>query len=115
MDNIRTGIFIAERRKELGYNQKDLAEKLNITDKAVSKWETGRSAPDVSILIPLAEELEVSVAELMDGEISEEKSVRTHDDAQILDLLRRTQELEKQKNLLYGIILIVDKIKYITV
>lgn len=68
MDNIKTGRFIAECRKELGYNQKDLAEKLNITDKAVSKWETGRSAPDVSILIPLAEELGVSVTEILNGE-----------------------------------------------
>lgn len=74
MDNNKTGRFIAERRKELGYNQKDLAEKLNVTDKAVSKWETGRSAPDVSMLIPLAEELGVSVTEILNGEkISEEK------------------------------------------
>lgn len=74
MDNIRIGKFIAQRRKELGYNQKELAEKLNITDKAVSKWETGRSSPDVSMLIPLAEELGVSVTEILNGEkISEEK------------------------------------------
>ena len=61
----------------------------------------------VSIVKSLCEELEVTVAELMDGEISEENSVRTYDDEQILDLLRRTQELEKQKNMLYGIMLIV--------
>ena len=63
--------------------------------------------PDYSIVKSLCEELEVTVAELMDGEISEENSVRTYDDEQILDLLRRTQELEKQKNMLYGIMLIV--------
>ena len=62
--------------------------------------------PDYSIVKSLCEELEVTVAELMDGEISEENSVRTYDDEQILDLLRRTQELEKQKNMLYGIMLI---------
>ena len=74
MDNIRIGKFISQCRKELGYSQKDLAEKLNITDKAVSKWETGRSSPDVSILISLAEELEVSVTEILNGEkISEDK------------------------------------------
>ena len=49
----------------------------------------------------------VTVAELMDGEASEEKSVRTYDEEQIMDLLKRTQDLEKQKNLLYGILLIV--------
>ena len=63
--------------------------------------------PDYYIVKSLCEELEVTVAELMDGEISEENSVRTYDDEQILDLLRRTQELEKQKNMLYGIMLIV--------
>lgn len=63
--------------------------------------------PDYSIAKSLCEELEVTVAELMDGEISEEKSVRTYDDGQIIDLLRRTQELEKQKNMLYGVMLIV--------
>ena len=63
--------------------------------------------PDYSVVKSLCEELEVTIAELMDGEKSEEKSVRTYDDEQILDLLRRTQELEKQKNMLYGMILIV--------
>ena len=63
--------------------------------------------PDYFVVKSLCEELEVTIAELMDGEKSEEKSVRTYDDEQILDLLRRTQELEKQKNMLYGMILIV--------
>lgn len=68
MDNKLTGSFISYRRKELGLNQKQLAERLNITDKAVSKWETGRSAPDISMLIPLAETLDVSVVEILKGE-----------------------------------------------
>lgn len=63
--------------------------------------------PDYSIVKSLCEELEVTVAELMDGKISKNNSVCTYDDEQILDLLRRTQELEKQKNMLYGIMLIV--------
>ena len=99
--------IISRRRKELGLTQQELADKLFVSDKVISKWETGKCMPDYSIIKSLCEELEVTVAELMDGEMSEEKSVRTYDDEQILDLLRRTQELEKQKNLLYGIILIV--------
>lgn len=63
--------------------------------------------PDYGVVKSLCEELEITVAELLDGEQSEEKSVRAYDDEQIMDLLRRTQELEKQKNLLYGILLIV--------
>lgn len=74
MNNKQTGIFISERRRELSLSQKQLAEKLNVTDKAVSKWETGRSAPDISLLMPLAEILGVTVAEILKGEkLKEEK------------------------------------------
>lgn len=59
------GAFIAALRKEKGYTQKDLAAKLFISDKAVSKWETGISIPDVALLIPLAEILDVTVTELL--------------------------------------------------
>ena len=107
MNQLVTGKFIALKRKQKNLTQEQLAEKLGVSNKTISKWETGKCMPDSSIIKSLCEELEVTVAELMDGEMSEEKSVRTYDDEQILDLLRRTQELEKQKNLLYGIILIV--------
>lgn len=107
MNQLVTGKFIALKRKQKNLTQEQLAEKLGVSNKTISKWETGKSMPDYSIVKSLCEELEVTVAELMDGEISEENSVRTYDDEQILDLLRRTQELEKQKNMLYGIMLIV--------
>lgn len=63
--------------------------------------------PDYAIVKSLCEELKVTIAELIDGEETEEKSVRVYDENQIMDLLRRTQELEKQKNLLYSILLII--------
>ena len=63
--------------------------------------------PDYSVVKNLCEELEITVAELMDGENAQERSVRAYDDEQIMNLLKRTQELEKQRNLLYGVILIV--------
>ena len=103
MNQLVTGKFIALKRKQKNLTQEQLAEKLGVSNKTISKWETGKCMPDYSIVKSLCEELEVTVAELMDGEISEENSVRTYDDEQILDLLRRTQELEKQKNMLYGI------------
>lgn len=59
--------FVAEQRKAKGYTQKELAEKLFISDKAVSKWERSLSMPDISLLIPLAEILDVSVTELLEG------------------------------------------------
>ncbi len=61
------GEFLAERRKEEGYTQKSLAEKLFVSDKAVSKWERGLSLPDVSLLLPLSELLKVNVVELLEG------------------------------------------------
>ena len=107
MNQQTTGKFIAHKRKEKNLTQEQLAEKLGVTNKTVSKWETGKCMPDYSVVKTLCEELGITVAELMDGEDTEEKSVRTYDDEQIMDLLKRTQDLEKQKNLLYGILLIV--------
>lgn len=60
-------MFLAQLRREKGWTQKDLAERLYVSDKAVSKWERGLSVPDVSLLLPLAELLGVSVTELLEG------------------------------------------------
>lgn len=71
MDNVKTGSFIKELRKEKDMTQKQLADRLHITDRAVSKWERGVCAPDISLLEPLAEILEVSIVELIQGERAE--------------------------------------------
>ncbi len=68
--------------------------------------------PDYAVVKSLCEELKISVSELMDGEEADDKSVRVYDDGQILDLLRRTQELEKQKGMMTGVILIVMGIAF---
>lgn len=68
MDYEKTGKLIQEIRKEKELTQMSLADKLGVTDRAVSKWERGKSFPDVSMLRPLAEVLDVSVSELLDGE-----------------------------------------------
>ena len=107
MNQQATGKFITQKRKEKNLTQEQLAEKLGVSNKTISKWETGKCMPDYAVVKSLCEELEITVAELMDGEMAQERSTRTYDDEQIMDLLKRTQELEKQKNLLYGIILIV--------
>ncbi len=70
MDVEKTGRFIAARRRELGLSQQELAERLHVTNKAVSKWETGRSLPDGATLAPLAEALGVTADELLAGEKS---------------------------------------------
>ena len=113
MNQLSTGKFLSKKRKEKNLTQEQLAERLGVSNKTISKWETGKSMPDLSLFNPLCDveslcaELEITIAELMDGEEAEGKSVRTYDDGQMMDLLRRTQELEKQKKQLYGIILIV--------
>ncbi len=67
MDARKTGIFIAKSRKAVNMTQKELADKLNITDKAISKWERGLSFPDISFLIPLSEILNISLYDLLTG------------------------------------------------
>ena len=67
INKARFGAFVAEERKRLGLTQKELAERLYLSDKAISKWERGLSLPDVALLIPLAETLGVTVTELLEG------------------------------------------------
>lgn len=112
MEQVKTGKFIAKKRKELNLTQEQLAERLGVSNKTISKWETGKCMPDYAVVKNLCEELKVSVSELMDGEETDDSSVRVYDDEQILDLLRRTQELEKQKVMLTGVILIVMGIAF---
>ena len=68
MDQIKIGKFIADCRKDKNLTQMQLAEKLNITDRAVSKWENGRSLPDAAIMLELCNILNISVNELLNGE-----------------------------------------------
>lgn len=71
MDNQKFGAFVAQLHKEQNLTQKELADRLNVTDKAVSKWETGKGFPDVKLLEPLAQLLGVSLVELVQGERSQ--------------------------------------------
>ena len=107
MNQTAIGSYIAKKRREMNLTQEQLAEKLGVSNKTISKWENGKCMPDYSIIEELCETLSISLSELMDGEDEAEDSVRVYDDEQILDLIRRTQELERQKGILYGIILIV--------
>ncbi len=107
MDQIAIGRYIVRKRKEQNLTQEQLSEQLGVSNKTISKWENGKCMPDYSLIQKLCEALDVTLPELMDGEDAAENSVRVYDDEQILDLLRRTQELARQKNILYGLVLIV--------
>ena len=87
MNQIKIGAFISERRKAKGWTQSQLAEKLEITDKAVSKWETGRSLPDLSLFLPLCTLLEVTLNELFAGECIAEEKLKEKADEVLMDVI----------------------------
>ena len=100
MDQKKIGAFIAQRRKELDMTQKELAGKLEITDRAVSKWETGRSMPDLSLLQPLSHVLEIDVNDLLNGAIISEDKYRKKSGENLISLA----ELNRLKSFRYGYI-----------
>lgn len=107
MNDEKTGRFIANIRGELGLTQKELADRIGVTDKAVSKWETGRGFPDVGVLEILSRELGVSVTELMNGErIDREdlQKITSQADSAILETLRYIKQMSRKT---IGIILII--------
>lgn len=96
MNQILTGSFIAAERKRKGYTQKQLSEKLGISDKTVSKWERGNGFPDVSLLLPLCSELDITVNELLSGErVSEEDYCRKAEE-NMVNLVREARESKKK-------------------
>lgn len=84
MDNKQFGSFIAQLRKEQNMTQKELADRLNVTDKAVSKWETGKGFPDVKLLEPLAQALGVSLVELIQCKRQETESLTVAEAEQVV-------------------------------
>lgn len=100
MDAKVTGCFIAQLRKELGLTQKELAEKLEVTDKAISRWETGKGLPDTSLLKPLAEILGVSVGELLSGKPMDDSQIKNQSDDIILESLSYEESQERWKGIL---------------
>lgn len=106
MDNKKIGKFIQSLRLELNMTQKDLAEKLYITDKAVSKWETGNSVPDISILEKLSSILNVSVTELISGERIDNENLESTDRV-IIDNLNIDKKRMKKKNKIIITLLVI--------
>ena len=113
MEQEMIGKFISSCRKEKGLTQMQLAEKLNITNRAVSKWETGKCMPDYSIIESLCTELNTTLAELMNGE-EDDKSIHTYDNEQIVEMMKEMQELKKAKITFTGYILIIVGIVMLT-
>lgn len=96
MDLIRTGRLIAGERKRKGFTQRQLADVLGISDKTVSKWERGNGFPDVSLLLPLCGELELTVNELLAGERVAEEDYKKKAEENMVNLVREAQESKKK-------------------
>ncbi len=101
--------IIAKRRKELGLTQQQLAEKLRISDKVVSKWETGRSLPDTSILLPLADALQIPPSELMSGSDTA-ADVKTAAEHEANTLYKNTCIITMALQLVAAILIIVGRV-----
>ena len=96
MDQIKIGKFIAECRKKNNLTQMQLAEKLNITDRAVSKWENGKAMPDSGIMLDLCKELKISVNELLSGEMIEMKNYDENAEKNLIDMVKQKEEADKR-------------------
>ena len=95
MDQIKIGKFIAECRKKNNLTQKQLAEKLNITDRAISKWENGKTMPDSSIMLDLCNELKISVNELLSGEMISMENKNEKQEQILLDMAKQLEQKNK--------------------
>ena len=101
MDQIKIGKFIAAKRLERDLTQRQLASLLNISDKTVSKWETGNGLPEVSLMLPLCDALGISVNELLSGERLSDLSYKEKAEQNILTLIREKEE--NKKNILLSV------------
>ena len=95
MDQIKIGKFIADCRKKKNLTQMQLAERLDITDRAVSKWETGRAMPDSSIMLELCAVLGISVNELLCGEVIEMKDYNEELEKNLLEMIKQKEKTDK--------------------
>lgn len=96
LNQVKIGRFIAEQRKAAGLTQMQLAEKLNITDRAVSKWENGKAMPDSSIMLDLCQELNISVNDLLSGEVVNMDNYNKELEKNLLEMVKQKEEADKR-------------------
>ena len=96
MDQIKIGKFIQEKRKEINLTQSDLAEKLNITDRAISKWENGNCMPDAATMPELCKLLNISINDLFSGEVVDMKDNEKRLEENLLEMAKLKEEKDKQ-------------------
>ena len=113
MNQVKIGKFIAECRKKNNLTQMQLAEKLNITDRAISKWENGKAMPDSSIMLDLCNELKISVNELLSGEMIDMNNYNEIAEKTLLEMAKKEERQNKRLMTSMWTILITSAIFYI--
>ena len=109
MEQIKIGKFIAKMRKEKNMTQKQLADALYISNKTVSKWECGKGLPEVSLMLPLCEVLQITVNDLLTGARVSEVDYQKKAEKNMMDLIRKNEENKKQQvlSIICGVISII--------
>ena len=107
------GKFVAACRKEKGLTQKQLAEKLNITDRAVSKWETGKSIPDAAIMLDLCKILGISANELLSGERIAMENYQKKAEENLVELQQKADNAQKSWHLLVKLVVLILGVLFI--
>lgn len=105
MDTSKIGRFIAENRKKKNMTQQEVADLLEVSFKTISRWETGRHMPDLSMLIPLSEILEVSVHELLLGEYIEERDLKMKTEKSMETVVALSKQETRKRDVLYVVVL----------
>ena len=113
MDQIVIGKFIASERKRKGYTQRQLADILEISDKTISKWERGNGFPEVSLLLPLCNELDITVNELLSGERVSEEDYQKKAEENMMNMIKEREE-NKKKVILTTITGLIATVAFIT-
>ena len=96
MDQIKIGRFIAEKRKEQGLTQIQLAERLAVTDRAVSKWENGKAMPDSGIMLELCDALSISVNDLLHGEVVTVDNYNKETEKLLIEMVKQKEESDRR-------------------
>ena len=96
MDQIKIGKFIAEQRKSKNLTQSNLAEMLGVTDRAVSKWETGRTLPDSSLMLDLCKILGITVNDLLYGEVKSMENYNKEVENKLIEMVKEKEQSDKQ-------------------
>lgn len=112
MNQIKIGKFIAECRKNSNLTQMQLAKKLNITDRAISKWENGKAMPDSSIMLDLCKELKISVNELLSGEMIDMKNYNKMAEE---NLFKLNESNEKKKKIILKSAIVIGLLIFIII